>query len=338
MRAASSTPGYDLPMLQRIAPAALVLLAGCDLDTILDAFNEHAQATRAPHTAPAIPGIPGLPAPSVPTGRPPPPSAGAFVPSPQAALGAPVDQTQQDELLLVKPQYVLSYNRFRNAPNWAAWRLTAADLGDTGRTRSGFAPDPQLPDGVYRVLQGDYRGSGYDRGHLVPSAQRTADPEDNAATFLTTNILPQRHDLNAGAWESLESWSLDMARQGWELYTVAGGLYPPQCATDRTGAGNSPDPSCESIGRSDDVTRRVGVPTSTWKVIVMVPQGAGLRGVSAQTPALAVDMPNDGSAGHDWRRYVLSVDALEQRTGYDFFTAVPPAVQGAIEARVFQAP
>ena len=143
MRAAASTPGYALPMLHRIAPAALILLAGCDLDTILDAFNEHAQATRAPHTAPAIPGIPGLPGPSVPTGRPPPPSAGAFVPSPQAALGAPVDQTQQDELLLVKPQYVLSYNRFRNAPNWAAWRLSASDLGDTGRTRSGFAPDAE---------------------------------------------------------------------------------------------------------------------------------------------------------------------------------------------------
>lgn len=322
-------------MIKRPWLAALpLLLASCDVDAVLELLNGVAESAKPPQVAPSM--VPVGPGGQAPPAMPGAPSMGGTVPSPQAALGAPVDRTGQDEMLLVKPQYVLSYNRFRNAPNWAAWRLTAADLGDTGRTRNGFAPDPQLPDGVYRVLQGDYRGSGYDRGHLVPSAQRTADPDDNAATFLTSNILPQRHDLNAGPWESLESWSVQMARRGWDLYTYAGGTYPPFCATDRAPQGNTPDPSCPSVGRSNDTARRVGVPSTTWKVIALLPRGAGLSAVSASTPVLAVDMPNDGSATPDWHRYILSVDALEQRTGYDFLSAVPPQVQAVVEARVFQ--
>jgi endonuclease G len=319
---------------RRLALALLVVAAGCDLDTAVEILRGAAQeAAREPgarRDTPAPP--PNAPAGGAPQG----PAPQGFRAGPQVALGPPLDRSPQDEILLVKPQYVLSYNRFRNVANWAAWRLTAADIGDTGRTRDRFAPDPQLPDGVYRAMQGDYRGSGYDRGHLVPSAQRTADPDDNAATFLMTNVLPQRHDLNAGCWEGLEAWSLRMAQEGWDLYTYAGGIYPTACATDRSAEGNSPDPSCPSIGRSDDVARRVGVPTSTWKVIALVPRGGGLGAVTTETPVIAVDMPNDGSATADWHRYVLSVDALEQRTGYDFLTAVNPAVQAVIEARPYR--
>lgn len=315
-------------MNARHAWLALALASGCDLDAILDAVDEASRQPPAPSAPPAgqPASPPYLPAPQgVPSGA-----------SPQMPLGAPVDRSAQDELLLVKPQYVLSYNRFRNVANWAAWRLTASDLGGTGRTRDRFSPDPQLPDGVYRAMHNDYRGTGYDRGHLVPSAQRTADPDDNAATFLTTNILPQRHDLNAGCWEGLEEWSLNMARQGWDLYTYAGGRYAPVCATDLQPSGNTPDPSCPSIGRSADTARRLGVPLSTWKVIVLVPRGGDPSAVNTSTPVVAVDMPNDGTATADWRRYVLSVDALEQRTGYDFLGAVHPSVQAVIEARVYQ--
>jgi len=255
-------------------------------------------------------------------------------PSGQVALGLAVDASPQDEYLLRRPQYVISYNRFRNAPNWAAWRLSATDLGSTGRTRRGFAPDPDLPEGVYRVQHTDYRASGYDRGHLCPSSHRTAVPDDNAATFVMTNVLPQVHEMNAGAWESLEAWSVTMARRGWDLYTWAGGTWPAVCATHRAPQGNSVDPSCPTIGERDEVTARVAVPQSMWKVVVLVPAGQGLAGVTAQTPALAVDIPNDPDGIGDWRRFQISVDALEARTGYDFLTAVPPALQAAIESRV----
>ena len=315
------------------AAPVLALAAGCDLDLI---------------ELPQLPALPELPSrrPSRPT-RPsmvpmpspmPTPSPGPIVPpgrSVHLALGVPTDASPQDDLLLVKPQYVVSYNRFRNDPNWVAWRLTASDLGSVGRTQRTFSPDPQLPDGVYRVYHRDYAGGGYDHGHLCPSAQRTATFEDNAATFLTTNIVPQRHAINAGAWESLEQWSVERAREGWDLFVVAGGLWDRACATDLTPSGNVPSEACPTLGRSPDPTKRVAIPVATWTVIVMVPQGRGLDAVGPSTPVVAVEMPNEAGSGNDWRRYVVTVDALEARTGYDFLNLLSRELQARIEAQPY---
>lgn len=301
------------------AATALLLVAGCDLDLV-----ELTPRRPSLPTLPSLTGITPAPGPVVAPGS-----------SVHVALGAPVDASPQDELLLVKPQYVVSYNRFRNNPNWVAWRLTESDLGTVGRTQRTFSPDAQLPDGVYRVHHRDYAGGGYDHGHLCPSAQRTATFDDNAATFLTTNIVPQRHAINAGAWEALERWSVEKAREGWDLFIVAGAVWDPTCATDLSPSGNTPSYGCPSVGRSADMARRVAIPVSTWKVIVLVPQGRGLDAVSAASAVVAVEMPNEAGSGSDWSRYVVSVDALEARTGYDFLALVSREVQQRIEAQRF---
>ncbi len=289
--------------------AVFVLAIGCDLD------RSESHARR-----PSPPRLP-TPGPVVAQGE-----------SVHLALGTPTDASPQDEIVLVKPQYVVSYNRFRNNPNWVAWRLTSSDLGSVGRTQRIFSPDPQLPAGVYGVHHRDYSGGGYDHGHLCPSAERTATVEDNAATFLTTNIVPQRHAINAGAWESLERWSVEKAREGWDLFIVAGGLWEQSCATDRTPQGNLPSEGCPAIGRSADPARRVSIPVSTWKVIALVQRGQGVESVTATTPLVAVEMPNEAGSGSGWQRYVVTVDALEARTGYDFFSLVSRTLQSHIEA------
>lgn len=309
--------------------ALALALGGCDLDELLGPFIERRPGLP---TAPSVPPSPGLPpGPAVPPGPVVPPGTSVHL-----LLGTPVDLTPQDDLLLVKPQFAVSYNRFLNDPNWVAWRLTAGDLGTVGRTQRFFSPDPQLPDGVYRVQHDDYSRSGYDKGHLCPSAERTATVEDNAATFLTTNIVPQRHAINAGAWAALERWSVDRAREGWDLYIVAGGLWDAACATSRAPMGNAPSSGCPTVGDSADPAQRIAIPTATWKVIVVVPQGQGLAAVTPATPVVAVVMPNtDEGGGRDWQRYLTTVDALEARTGYDLLWHVPPQVQQVIEARTY---
>lgn len=302
--------------------ALALTLGGCDLDELLGPFIDR---------RPGLPTAPPVtPAPGVAPGLVVPPGSSVHV-----LLGAPVDASSQDDLVLVKPQYVVSYNRFLNDPNWVAWHLTASDLGGVGRTQRFFSPDPQLPDGVYRVQHRDYSRSGYDHGHLCPSAERTATAEDNAATFLTTNIVPQRHAINAGAWAALERWSVDRAREGWDLFIVAGGLWDAACATNQAPAGNAPSMGCPSVGGFDGA-QRVAIPTATWKVIVVVPQGQGLAAVTPTTTVVAVEMPNEGEGGgRDWQRYVTTVDALEARTGYELLGQVPPHVQQVIEARTY---
>lgn len=215
--------------------------------------------------------------------------------------------------LIVKPQYALSYNRERGTANWVAWQLNQNWLGDIDR-QNDFRPDDSLPENWYRVKPSDYTGSGYDRGHMVPSADRTATVEDNSATFLMTNIVPQTADNNRGAWRELEEYCRYLVKQGKELYIIAG-----------------VDGDSRKIGRKKQVT----APRSTWKVIVVLDKlGQGIRGISNNTRVIAVNVTNRQNTSDDWKRYLVSVDEIEANTGYNFLTQVPESIQQVIESRV----
>jgi len=250
----------------------------------------------------------------------PPATSGGTPPSPPAAAnvnmalgnpsGATTDPAHADNYLLARDQYVLSYNRTGGIPNWVSWHLRVADMGEA--ERSEFQPDPALPTGWYQVKPSDYTNSGYDRGHLIPSADRTATQQANEAVFLMTNIVPQAPDNNQGPWVQLEEYCRDLARAGNELYMISG----------VTGT------------RATLPTGHVRVPERLWKVIVVLPEGDNdLQRITAQTDVLAVDMPNrQGIRRTDWQAYLTSVDQIEQATGYDLLSNVDPEVQGRIEA------
>jgi endonuclease G, mitochondrial len=117
--------------------------------------------------------------------------------------GASKSETTPDHFLVARTQYALSYNDSLRYPNWVSWRLIASDIGDI--PRGNFSPDPDLP--FRAVTPGDYTGSGYDRGHNCPSKDRTASKDDNDTVFYMSNMTPQRHEMNAGPWERLETYS-----------------------------------------------------------------------------------------------------------------------------------
>ena len=104
--------------------------------------------------------------------------------------GTTADPTQPTNYLLYKPQYALSYHRDRGIPNWVSWHLSTDWRGSAAR-KDDFRPDATLPAGWYQVKSTSYTGSGFDRGHLCPSADRTSTVADNSATFLMTNMMPQ---------------------------------------------------------------------------------------------------------------------------------------------------
>jgi endonuclease G len=203
--------------------------------------------------------------------------------------------------------------------NWVGWELDASWFGDAPRHRGKFIADDSLPSGWYRVTHDDYSGSGFDRGHMVRSEERTRSPEDNKATFLLTNILAQRHDLNAGPWLRLEEYCQELAqKQGRTLYVVAGGIF-----------GEHP----KAVGKD------VAVPESFFKIAVVLDEGQGAGDVGPGARVIAVIMPNTtGILGEGWGRYRTTVDEIEERAGYDFLTAVPEAVQQALEGRIDDGP
>lgn len=231
-------------------------------------------------------------------------------------LGNPSDATESvanpDNYLMVKPQYVLSYNRSKETLNWASWQLNKSWLGSVDR-QNNFRPDSLLPPGWERVTPSAYSGSGYDKGHVVPSGDRTRNVEDNSATFLMTNMIPQTPDNNRHTWEGLESYCRELVNQGKELYIIAGPL--------------------DSQGKP--LKGKVTIPRTTWKVVVILDRpGTGIRGVTANTRVIAVDVPNQQGINPDWKAYRISVDLLEEMTDYDFLSNVPIAIQDAIEENI----
>ncbi|MGB7485402.1 MAG: DNA/RNA non-specific endonuclease, partial [Phormidesmis sp.] len=136
------------------------------------------------------------------------------------ALGNPSNAGQENpnNWLIEREQYVLSYGRDRNLLNWASWWVDARWLGQTER-QDDFRPDGGLPQGFYQATPGEYRRSGYDRGHMVPSGDRTDNARDNSLTFLMTNIFPQSSENNRGPWRALEAYGRDLVyQQGKAVY------------------------------------------------------------------------------------------------------------------------
>jgi endonuclease G, mitochondrial len=248
-------------------------------------------------------------------------------PSPHLLLGKPSNATSfnANDYLIVRSQYALSYNRDKGIPNWASWQLNQSWLGDLPRVP--FEPDPSLPQGWYHVQPSDYTGSGFDRGHLVPAADRDHTAADAKAAFLMTNILPQAPDNNQGPWEKLESYCRTLARNGKELYIIAGSV----------GEGGSGSKGAQTrIGRG-----QISVPKQVWKIVLVLnaPESpapaTAISTINEKTPVIAVVMPNQqGIKEQTWTPYRTSIDAIETMTGYDFLTNVPEPIQGVLEAKL----
>jgi endonuclease G len=232
-----------------------------------------------------------------------------------SCMGIAADATPDDDYYMVKPQYVLSYNRFKNVPNWVSWNLNASWYGDVERHSGNFIPDKSLPAGWYQVIHSDYTNSGYDRGHMVRSEERTATREDNDATFLLTNILAQYNDMNAGPWGKLENYCEDLCKQeNKELYLIAGGIF------------SATSPVLKGV---------VTVPDECFKIIVILERGRRLKDVTSATRVIAVRMPNvKGIRSNDWKMYRTTVDEIEKATGYDFLKNIGKAVQDSLEMKV----
>ncbi len=225
------------------------------------------------------------------------------------------DVADENNYLMFKPQYSLSYNRSKATPNWTAWRLDSTWIGSADR-QDDFRPDPALPAGWYAVADNDYSGSGFDRGHMCPSGDRTRSVPDNSATFLMTNMVPQLGANNQGPWNDLENYCRTLVGQGNEIYIISG----PQ--------GQHANTPTISNGR-------IVVPKITWKVVLILPNGTDdLRRVNRATRAFGVIMSNESiTNGNAWRNYRVTVDAVESLTGYNFFSDIPRNTQEYIESR-----
>jgi endonuclease G len=228
-----------------------------------------------------------------------------------------------DNYLLDQSYYVESYSSSRGTPNWVSWHLDASNSSNATGRLDNFAAFNGLPAGAFQVQSNSYSGTGFDRGHNTPSADRTSSANANSATFLMTNMIPQAPNNNQKAWATMENDLRAIALQGNEVYIIMGSY----------GSGGVGSASAATI--TTIANGKVTVPSNVWKVAVIIPVGDGdVSRVSATTRVIAVNTPNMNSIGADWKAYRVTVRDIEKATGYNLLSSLPQNVQDAIETKV----
>jgi len=182
-----------------------------------------------------------------------------------------------DNYLITRPYYTLSYNRSRGGPNWVSWYVGEEWLGDIKRVND-FRADDTLPPSWYHVQNTSYQGSGFERGHNCPSADRSSSLKANSATFLMTNMIPQAPANNQHTWGNLEGYERMLVNKGNEVYVMMGSYGSGGYGTRGF--------------RTTIDSGRVTVPAYIWKVVVVLPNGNNdLHRVDATTRVIAVITP-----------------------------------------------
>jgi endonuclease G len=222
--------------------------------------------------------------------------------------------------LMVKPQYVISYSNRKHTPNWVSWHLSMVDIGDADRN-DDFRGDNDIPQGWVKAIPEAYSKTGFDKGHMCPSADRTKTVGDNSATFYMTNMVPQSPKNNRVVWNQLEAYSRKLVSAGNELYIVAG-------TYGKGGTGGN--------GYAEYIGNGIEVPSSLWKIIAIIPNGDNDLGrVDGSARVIAVLIPNNQDcSSKPWYSYRVSVDSIERITGYDFFSNISDSIQDKIECVV----
>ncbi|MGM9804141.1 MAG: DNA/RNA non-specific endonuclease [Muribaculaceae bacterium] len=203
------------------------------------------------------------------------------------------------------PNEVISYkahtvyfNPVTHQPNATVYELTAEETeGDEPRTNN-FIHDENVPQCAHAW---DYSNSGYDRGHMTPAADMKWDAEAMQQSFFMTNICPQDHSLNSGAWSKLEKKVRSWAQRDSSLIVISG---PIHTANEQT------------IGKEMEIP----VPQAFFKVIY----------ATRQQRAIAFIYPNQ-SCGKKMQKYVATVRDVEHATGLNFFAILPTQQQDQIE-------
>ncbi len=226
------------------------------------------------------------------------------------AGGARPVATQTRVRVLENRGYVVGYSDLLRSPLWAAYRVWDLErLPAPPERPERFAADLRT---VARVQPEDFAGGGYDRGHLAPNyaiATRFGAP-GQVETFLMSNIVPQKHALNAGLWKDLEMRAATSYPARFrEIWVMAGPVLGSRPVRLRGG---------------------VPVPEACWMVLLDEHEGR----VRTTAYLFPQDAPAEGSPA----RYLTSIDRLEALTGLDLFPDLPDDAEAVLEAQVAPRP
>ncbi|HHB77825.1 MAG TPA: DNA/RNA non-specific endonuclease [Saprospiraceae bacterium] len=201
--------------------------------------------------------------------------------------------------------YTLSYDEKNEQAEWVTYFISKKRLNNKKADRTDwFEKDPLVKSGSATFK--DYKGSGYDKGHLAPAADMAFSEKAMEDCFYMSNMSPQVHSFNGGIWRELEELARDWGRMNNKLYVVTGPIFKDNLGT---------------IGRANKVT----VPGYYYKVLLDI-EGPEKKGIGFIIPNAVSNQPLTA--------YVKTIDEVEEMTGIDFFPVLDDDLEEKLESHV----
>ena len=208
---------------------------------------------------------------------------------------------EASQAIVERPYYTLRYSEEHEQALWVAYILYADSLKQTTFERKDdFREDSRIKTGSASLS--DYKGSGYDRGHIAPAADFSYSEFALSQSFFMSNMSPQDPSFNRGVWKKLEDQVRTWAMKNDQVYVVTGPVL---------------NKTYKTIG-----SNKVSVPEYYYKIILDMRK--------PEIKAIAFLMKNEKSSA-PLSSFVVTIDSVEQLTGLDFFPGISDELEDALE-------
>jgi endonuclease G len=211
-----------------------------------------------------------------------------------------IPKTKNWDKIISHTGYSLLYNEKYKQANWVAYELTKEETNKIVERSNKFISDPKVKS--VNAFDKDYKGSGYDRGHLAPAADMGWSATTMTESFYYSNMSPQQPGFNRGIWKKLEELVRTWAIENKAVYVVTGPVLAKGLST---------------IGYN-----KIAVPNYYYKVILDY-QKPNIKGIG-------FILPNESSKSL-LQNYAVSIDSVEKVTGIDFFYLLKDQEENLIE-------
>lgn len=193
--------------------------------------------------------------------------------------------------------YSMLYDTKNRMAYWVAYPLHSFYLGDSGRSDE-WQYDPQITYDYQPFLEKGFGINNIDRGHQIPSGDRTYNRAENATTFYYSNMTAQHSRLNQGIWANLENKIRTWTKSCDTMYVVTGAMITSKY-----------DTTIEYV--KDNAGKNVAKPKYYFKALA--------QKVGTNYYTIAYKMDNDQPQSSSFDSYRLTVKDLEEETGFTFF-------------------
>ena len=199
--------------------------------------------------------------------------------------------------------YDAGYSVVDVQPAWVGYRLTRSHVGGGVERTNKFQRESRLAG--KDASDEDFKGSGLDKGHLVPAADMAWSSQSMFESFSYANVSPQQPGFNRGIWKRLESQVRDWAAtlevdDTLGLFVWSGPVLSRKYPLSTYG--------------------RLRIADAFYKVVYH-PREARVA---------ALLLPH-ASSKSSLASYLVSVDSLEKITGMDFLGGLPDQIEESLE-------